>query len=199
MDISLEDFDTHPKKVSRQIVLASGQEAFIRPLRSDDARILGNYFLSLSQETRSLFAPHPFDQETANKLCAEIDSMRDLRMVTLVEEKGQEQIVAYFITRFYIGESSAKRYKEWGILLNGQTDCEIAPSVADDYQKTGLGSLVMTHLTKLLQELGYKRMILIGGVQQRNTHAIRFYEKFGFRVAAEFTTRVSNYDMIADL
>ena len=65
MNISLADFDAHPEKVSKQIVLPNGQEVLLRPLRSDDASILGAYFLSLSQETRNLFAPHPFDRATA--------------------------------------------------------------------------------------------------------------------------------------
>lgn len=102
MDLRLEDFDAHPEKVSKQIVLTSGKEALIRPLRSDDAPVLGQYFLSLSQETRDLFAPHPFNRETADKLCSEIDSTRDLRMVALIDSEGQKRIVAYFIVRFYM-------------------------------------------------------------------------------------------------
>ena len=120
-------------------------------------------------------------------------------MIAIVEEDEKSRIIAYFIVLFYILESDGKRYEEWGIPLNAKTDCQIGPSAADDYQGTGLGSMMMTHLLQLFRALGYKRMVLAGGVFQHNTQAIRFYEKFGFRIVAEFTTKAPNYHMIADL
>lgn len=199
MNISLADFDAHPEKVSKQTVLSTGQEVLLRPLRPDDASILGSYFLSLSQETRSLFAPHPFDQATADALCAQIDSTREMRLLAVAKEGKTERVVAYFITLFYIYDGDAKRYEEWGIPLSDKTDCQIAPSAADDYQGTGLGSIMLSHLVELFRALGYQRMVLLGGVRQHNKQAIRFYERFGFRTVAEFTTKAPNYHMIADL
>ena len=111
MNISLDDFDAHPEKVSRKIKLSNGQEVLLRPLRSDDASILGAYFLSLSQETRNLFAPHPFDQATAEMLCAQINSMREMRLLAIVKEGETERVAAYFITLFYVYDGDGKRYK----------------------------------------------------------------------------------------
>ncbi len=199
MNISLADFDLNPEKVSKKTVLSNGQEVLLRPLRSDDASILGAYFISLSQETRNMFAPHPFDQETAEMLCAQIDSTREMRLLAIVKEGETERIAAYFITLFYLYDGDCKRYKEWGIPLDDRTDCQIAPSAADDYQGTGLGSMMMDFLVDIFHALGYKRMVLLGGVRQHNEQAIRFYKRFGFRTVAEFTTKAPNYHMIANL
>lgn len=199
MNISSADFDAHPEKVSKKITLSNGQEVLLRPLRTDDASILGAYFLTLSQETRNLFAPHPFDQATAEMLCAQIDSTREMRLLAIVNEGGTERVAAYFITLFYVYDGDGKRYNEWGIPLNDKTDCQIAPSAADDYQGTGLGSMMMDFLVDIFRALGYKRMVLLGGVRQHNEQAIRFYKRFGFRTVAEFTTKAPNYHMIANL
>ena len=42
----------------------------------------------------------------------------------------------------------------------------IPPSVADDYQGTGVGSLLLELHVGLFRGLGYKRMVLIGEVLQ---------------------------------
>jgi ribosomal protein S18 acetylase RimI-like enzyme len=57
----------------------------------------------------------------------------------------------------------------------------------------------MEHLVPLLRRAGKKRIALVGGVRQENVRAIGFYEKFGFRKEGEFATKVSNFDMIAEL
>ena len=100
MNISLADFDAHPEKVSKKIVLPNEREVLLRPLQPDDAPILGTYFLSLSQETRNLFAPHPFDRATAEALCAQIDSTREMRLLAIVKEGEIERVVAYFYHAF---------------------------------------------------------------------------------------------------
>ncbi len=71
--------------------------------------------------------------------------------------------------------------------------------MADAFQNSGVGSLVMTHLTKLLRRCGQKRVVLWGGVQERNERGVHFYKKFGFQKIGEFMSKNNNYDMIADL
>jgi GNAT superfamily N-acetyltransferase len=199
LDLKREDFDQNPEKVITQVTMRSGESATLRPLRAEDSRRLGDYFLSLAQRTRDVYSPHAFDQETADQLCVELDSTRNLRMLALVDRDGKAQIAAYFIIKFYVSEGDAERLLGWGIPVSEHTDVQLAPCVADDLQDTGLGSLVLAHLVDLLRRLGIERMILSGGVRQDNPRAVRFYEKFGFRKVAEYTTTVANYQMIADL
>ena len=108
-------------------------------------------------------------------------------------------MLAYFVVVFGVIESDRKRYGGDGMPLDGETDCSVGPSVADAYQNSGLGSLVMRHLLDAARRMGFKRMLLLGGVRQHNKRAIHFYEKFGFAKVREFTTRAPNFDMIADL
>ena len=197
----LGQIDQYPERVSTQIILRSGEEVLLRPLRKDDAPMLGAYFLGLSVATTRVYGPHQFDQQTADRLCAELDSADTLRMLGIVERGSQQRIIAYFIVHFGIYESDAKRYRDRNMLLSSTSDCELAPSVADGDQNTGVGSLVMEHLMPLLRRVGRKRVVLVGGVRAENLRAIHFYEKFGFEKVGAFKTRgnTDNFDMIVSL
>ena len=197
----LDQIDQYTERVSTQIILRSGEEVLLRPLRKDDAPILGAYFLGLSVATTRVYGPHQFDQQTADRLCAELDSADTLRMLGIVERGSQQRIIAYFIVHFGVYESDAKRYRDRNMLLSSTSDCELAPSVADGDQNTGVGSLVMEHLMPLLRRVGRKRFVLVGGVRAENLRAIHFYEKFGFEKVGAFKTRgnTDNFDMIVSL
>ena len=197
----LGQIDQYPERVSTQIILRSGEEVLLRPLRKDDAPMLGAYFLGLSVATTRVYGPHQFDQQTADRLCAELDSADTLRMLGIVERGSEQRIIAYFIVHFGIYESDAKRYRDRNMLLSSTSDCELAPSVADGDQNTGVGSLVMEHLMPLLRRVGRKRLVLVGGVRAENLRAIHFYEKFGFEKVGAFKTRgnTDNFDMIVSL
>ncbi len=75
------DIDANPALIAKPIQLASGEPALLRPLQRGDARTLGEYFLGLSAATRRFYAPHAFDQETADRICAELDSGQALRLL----------------------------------------------------------------------------------------------------------------------
>jgi len=199
--LNLEQIDKHPEIVSTTIALPTGEQASLRPLRQDDAAILGAYFLGLSAETTRVYGPHPFDLETADRLCRELNSADHLRMLAVIEENGQQQIVAYFIVYFGLYDADCNRYLERDMPLDPATDCELAPSVADAYQSSGIGSLVMGHLLPLLKSAGRRRLVLVGGVRAENVRAIHFYEKFGFGKVGAFKSRgaIDNFDMIAAL
>ena len=196
----LQDIDRHPEQASARMKLPGTGEMLLRPLRPDDAPMLGRYFLGLSSETVRVYGPHSFDQQTADRLCADLDSAHTLRMLGIVDSEAGAEIIAYFIVHFGSYESDARRYLERGMPLDTTGDCELAPSVADAYQSSGVGSLVMGHLLPLLQRLGRRRLALVGGVRSDNPRAIHFYEKFGFTRVGEFQSReVVSFDMIAEL
>ena len=200
MQIDPNAIDAQPDLVSSSEMLASGQRVCFRPLRGDQAIELGAYFTGMSQATRRVYGPHPFDQETADGFCAALDSARTLRMLAWIEEEGVERIVAYFVVELGVRAGDRKRYEPLGLALHDETDCTLAPSVADAYQSQGLGSLMMQHLLRLLPRLGRQRLLLWGGVRADNPRAVHFYTKFGFRRVGEFQAGdTNNYDMIADL
>jgi GNAT superfamily N-acetyltransferase len=171
---------------------------------ASDAQTLGQYFLGLSGEARRFFGPHPLDQATADLLCAQIDYTDTIRMLATAgtgAEGAAEQVVAYFILQLGVTGDERDRYHGVGISLDPQTDCTVAPSVADAFQSQDVGSLLMAHLIQIARRLGRKRMVLLGGTQAANHRAIHFYHKHGFRTIGtfEWPAGCNNYDMLLEL
>jgi len=187
-----------PGSLSAAARLPSGQTLVLRPLRPDDRLLLGEYFLGLSETTRGLYGPHPFDAATADAICDRLDPAQTLRMVATVRRAEGERIVAYFLLTRGPREDDAARYAKLGIPL-GPGDGALAPSVVDDFQDQGVGSRMMSHLLWVAPGLGLRRIVLWGGVQARNARGIHFYTKWGFRKVGEFFTDKNNHDMILDL
>jgi len=175
---------------SRRTILRDGTECTLRPLRRTDARALGDYFLGLSERTRSLFAPHPFDREAARAVCRG-GGERAVRCVALCGRR----IVGYGILALEPAPADEKRY---GKLRRGEV-CAVAPSVAEDFRGRSLGTRLFEYVADVARALGKKKMVLMGGVQARNAAAVRFYKKLGFKKAGEFMTEYKCYDMVLDL
>jgi len=197
--IDIRKIDQHPESVFATSALSSGEPVLYRPVSAGDGQILGDYLLGLRPETVELFRPHDFDQATADRLCAEIDSSQLLRMIATVEVDGEERVIGYFLLRFGVGDHDLARFGPYGISLDANTDCTIAPSVADDYQDRGLGSLLFSHLIEIARRAGRKKIILQGGVRAINARARHFYKKHGFRKVGEFGANLDNLDMILEL
>jgi GNAT superfamily N-acetyltransferase len=170
-------------------------------MAADDKHILGAYFLGLSTETKRRYGPHPFDQTTADRLCAHIDYAHTIRMIATIGTGAHEKVIAYFILILGTTDSDREHYRRVAILLGPETDCTVAPSVADAFQNQGVGSPLMRHLIRVAQRLGRKRMVLLLGTQATNHHAIHFYEKHGFRIVGTFEQPPgrNNYDMLLEL
>ena len=189
-----------PPGLRASLTLRSGADATLRSLHADDPDLLGAYFASLSSRTRDFYGPHRFDSETADRLCRETRTDTEVvRFVVTVRDGEGARIIAYFIVGFRMQDSDTKRYVARGTPLDDRTDAYLAPSVEDGYQDTGVGSAVMGHLVPWLRGLGRRRLMLLGGVQQRNERAIAFYRKWGFRIVGDFQTRAACHDMIAPL
>ena len=197
--LTLAEIRAEPLRAARSVELPGGATALFRPLLGSDSRTLGAYFAALSPETRSLFGPHPFDQATADQLCAAAGDGDTLRMVAL--SANGEQIIAYFILMLLVTEYELERYARLGIALDTVDDCTVAPSVADARQNTGLGSPLFGHVIDLARRLGRRRMVLLGGTMARNERAIHFYQKHGFRTVGpfEYPAGALNYDMLLEL
>jgi len=173
-------------ELSQATTLPDGTAFTIRPTTTQDAKTLGEYFLGLSEQTKSTFGPHPFNQTTADKFCAEINLMDTIRFIGLVPRETQDQVIAYFILQMGIPEYELTRYQQLGITLNPLTDCLVAPSVADAYQNQGVGSITMLYLFDSARSMGRKHILLMGGVYMSNKRAVHFYQKMGFIIAGTF-------------
>ena len=196
-----EDLKLTPMRAARSFTTRAGVHGTLRPLAADDAPALGRYFLGLSEDTKRRYGPHPFDQATADAFCATLDPERILRMVAVLADTVPERIIGYMILRLRLDAEECERYAQYGIVLEPDRDCTIAPSVADEYQDQGLGSALFAQAVDVLHQLGRRYLLLQGGVYMTNARAIHFYQKVGFRIVGEFEhpSSIRSYDMILDL
>ncbi|MHB1356489.1 MAG: GNAT family N-acetyltransferase [Anaerolineae bacterium] len=188
------------RDLSTSIILRDGRQATVRPLEASDVESLTNFFLGLSERTRSRYGPHPFDRATAEKLCASINLKLTIRFITLLEDGPLPQIVGYIILSREIWGGDVERYKE--LISFDDTAC-FAPVIADAFQDQGVGSQMGRHVLASASKIGLKRVILMGGVMAENEIARHVYQKLGFRQLGEFITHqngdVHNYDMMIEL
>lgn len=193
-------------RVATRFPLRSGETATVRLLRPEDAALLGAYLTGLSKATTDRWGPHGMDQATADQICATLDQTAMLRAIATVPDSDRgERIVAYLLVKWGVWEGDKKRYDALGIALSEETDCTLAPSVADAYQNQGIGSRIAAHLLAVAGQLGWRRAVLWGGVQAGNPRAAHVYGKLGFVKVGEFRSdagergMIDNWDMIAEL
>lgn len=166
-----------------------------RALNSSDENRLFDYFHQLSPLTKSRFGPHPFDWETIQALCK--GEYKDYKCLVGVSPKGS--IVAYTVIKKGYLEHEVPRLSKYPITLDNSFDYTLAPSVADDFQSKGIGSLMLDSLFKELAKEKARKVILWGGVQESNEAAVRFYKKHGFVTLGTFLNHGRNLDMMKEL
>ena len=202
--LSPEEILARPELVARTVRLSTDQEVLIRLLRRDDGTVFGRYLVALAQQAREQLPPHRFDQDAAEAICADAGDPHVLRTLAVVRDDAGQRVVGYFILRLGVSGPERARFANYRLVLDERTDCKLATSVAEDYRHQGVGKSMMEHALELARRVGRKRVLLAGGIQASNVHAIHFYTRFGFRVVGQFTTvrgeaQVDNFDMILDL
>lgn len=172
-----------------------GKEFLLRKLVQSDGENLAEYFDGLSDSTKELFQPHSLTNEFAIKICKEKNSF-DLCFVLT---NYNNIIVAYFYLTSNFISHEVDRYRTYGISLESKKTAFFAPSVADNIQNSGLASAVMPLLIGYLKDNKFDTIVLLGGVQETNQQAVRFYKKFNFTVVGSYLTHVKNLDMVLNL
>ena len=177
--------------------LRNGKSVEVRLLEGNDTEKLYEYFdQHFSKESKSRFGPHAFDQETINAICQNPDE-EIMRYVAIDEEKN---IVAYMLIKQGMIEWDEKRYALRNQFYDYNTSVTLAPSVADAWQSSGLGTLMNNLIEDDLGKRKIKNIILWGGVQANNEKAVHFYKKLGYQFIASFWhDGKDNYDMVKEL
>jgi diamine N-acetyltransferase len=178
------------------ITLKNNARINIRLLQKEDEELLFNYFNQLSTESKSRFAPHLFDRETVMYL---VKSTNDISRYIALDE--QQEIIAYMLIKNGMNEGEKYRLTQNNIPFDEALFCTFAPSVANAWQSSGLGSAMFGILENdIRNNTPYKFIILWGGVQASNEKAIRFYKKQGFQQVGSFWyDGMDNFDMIKNL
>jgi len=172
-----------PFLIASEHILKNGDRVLFRPLVKNDAIAFGSFLEGLKEETRDKFGPHSLTTKEAKNICNTLNYLEVLRLVLI---NTNQEIIGYMILSFLLRESQVLRYQIYKIQLRQKRDACIAPVIADNYQNSRAGSIMLEETIKIAHNLKIKYLILWQGVQQTNTRAIHYYEKFGFRKNGEF-------------
>lgn len=152
------------------------------------------YLHHLSPETKSRFGPHAFDADAVIEFYHHPDVTGFV--ATAINRPG---IIAYAIIKKGLLNHERERlinYQYPGIENNG---CTYAPSVADDWQGKGIGTLMFNHILNDCRQNFVNKIILWGGVQSTNEKALQFYKKLGFVSMGQFEYNGPNEDMLLEI
>ena len=168
-----------------------------RKLGISELDYLHQYLLRLGEETRRRFEPHPFDIDGIKQFYAYNEALT----AYIAEDILQNEIIAYALIKQGMLQHDRERLMQYGQFDPGNGDgyCTFAPSVADNWQHKGIGSMLFTHIVTDLKNKEITKIILWGGVQEGNAAAVNFYKKAGFRTLGSFEYNGSSLDMMLDI
>jgi len=148
--------------------IRDGRLLVLRPLGPADAPLMQAFVRRLSPESRRKRFHSAFSELYPSLLAhlTEIDHRERVAFAAVVYDKGAEVM---------IGEA---RYAP-GIDLPGSS--EFALAVADDWQDSGVGTLLMATLLRHARRAGVPSMH--GDVLRENEGMLRFASRFGFKTA----------------
>lgn len=154
----------YPFKYEKNYSLKDGTEIFIRPIRGEDEPLLRSFFEALSAES----AYYRFGQRRINmphvnlaRFC-QVDYDRDLAFLAAVPEKKNVIIGDVRLNRFADLESA-----------------ELSFVVADQWQRHGIGSILMDYCLAVAREIGIKTLWM--EIMKDNSRMIKFGQKFNFK------------------
>jgi diamine N-acetyltransferase len=173
----------------------NSKPVYLRKLCASDFDSLITYLEQLSNDTKKRFGPHPFDRASV----VDFYEQNNLHIGYIGIDMETSDIIAYCIIKMGYLEHDQDRLSSYGLSLQHQTDCTFAPSVADTWQGQGVGNHLFRLICADLISMGFKRMILWGGVQTSNEQALHYYSKLGFKNLGRFFYNGENDDMILNL
>ncbi|HTZ17382.1 MAG TPA: GNAT family N-acetyltransferase [Dissulfurispiraceae bacterium] len=161
----------YPRKFATEITLKNGAHAIIRPIRPEDEPMIAELFDSFSEQTIVLrfFQRFPhLSHEQLVRYC-QIDYDRELALVCVVEDEGQEKIIG-------------------DVRMIKQADMEMADMaimVSDKWQGLGVGIALSTHCMKVAKDAGIRRVFM--DILKINTYMLNLSKRLGFK-------RTESYD-----
>lgn len=145
---------------------ADGTNVTVRPIRPEDAEIEQNFVRNLSQEAKYFRFMQTLRELTPQMLVrfTQIDYDREMALIAVIWKDGQE--VELGVARYAMNP-------------DGRT-CEFALVVADEWQRRGIGSRLMTSLMEAARHRGFETME--GEVLSDNTSMLMLVRNLGFSV-----------------
>jgi len=140
----------------------SGEKLTVRRLRRGDGPALQAFDAGLSEQTRSVFLPHAYDDDTVAEYIGRSEQNVDRTYIALAGDR----IVAYFFL--------------WEI---GRPNAILGIGITDAYQNQGLGTQMVQILLEDAKALGLQGIELT--TVPDNVRAFHLYEKVGFRYVCD--------------
>jgi acyl-CoA hydrolase/RimJ/RimL family protein N-acetyltransferase len=166
--------ETYPKGLEQYDTLKDGTEIFFRPIKPTDEPALSEMLYSLSQAsmryrymTRSMAFPHKDVQQLTN-----VDFKNDMAIIGCVPGPSGEEIVA--IAQYYLEPMTQK--------------AEVAFLVQDEWQQKGMGSYLLSYITRIAQNRGVKNFY--AKVLPDNKPMLQLFYNTGFSINTEFDGEV---------
>ncbi len=157
----------YPNQYESHAVLRDGTEVLIRPIRPEDAEAHYAFISSFSRET-SYYRFFSFEKELADEQMTrftQIDYDREMAIIAVVERGGRELTIGVNRLVYYAHSD----------------EYEFAIVVADEWQQSGIGSILMEKLIAISKDRKLKS--IYGLVLSDNYKMLNFVKKFGFQIA----------------
>ena len=154
----------YPEHLASDVALRDGSTAHIRPARPADARIIEDYLIGLSPETRRLrFWSQAIDVRTLARSMVDNDYVNRLTLIVLHGGDDGRMI-------------GGAQY----IRMNGNR-AELSISVADQYQGHGIGSILLGQLAQAAAANGV--VMFVAEVLPENHNMVDVFRASGFPVS----------------
>ncbi len=152
-----------PVHLATDVVLRDGSTVSVRPAAPADERLLQDYFIGLSDESRRLrFWATSVDVSEAARRAVDVDNVNH---VTLIATAGDDAEM--------VGGAQYVR-------IDGSARAEVSMSVTDRYQGQGLGSILLGVLVQAAREQGVQ--MCTASVLPENHRMIGVFRDSGFMV-----------------
>jgi len=154
----------YPSYLQTHWTLLDGTRVGVRPIRPEDAQIEREFVRKLSPQAkyfRFMHALHELTQEMLVRF-TQIDYDREMAFIAVVPLDSEEK------------EIGVARY----VMNPDRHSCEFALVVADEWQKKGIGSYLMSQLMQAAKNRGFDTMM--GEVLADNEHMLDLARRLGF-------------------
>lgn len=164
----------YPVQYESEWTMKKGETVLIRPIRPEDEPMLVKFHQALSERTvyqrylQMLNLSQRIAHERLTRICF-IDYARQMALVVEREVPGTGEKEVIAVARLQG--------------LSGSTGSEFAIVVADEYQKTGLGTELLRRLIEIGRAEGVK--VITADILAENTAMQKVSEKLGFKLTRE--------------
>ena len=156
----------YPQHLIERVPLPDGTDLTIRPISPEDAQMEQDFVRNLSDQTKYFRFMQTIKELTPEMLVrfTQIDYDREMALVAVVNEHTPRARIL-----------GVARY----VSNPDRQSCEFALTVADEWQKKGIGRQLMQRLMTVARDRGIE--IMEGEVLSNNSKMLRLCEKLGFR------------------